>query len=1052
MFDLRKATGKRRRSHTDIGSSKSAQNDKSPDTIDFERLTSILESGSDVRWSSGLTSAVEQGEKERVWLLLKRGVDVNEIDETIENFRATPLEIAAQIGDLCMMRWLIEHGATFNVPLTDRPTALQRALRPAVVNYQPLRKATNRADVEEVVNFLLDAKADTNIEGWDNGRATALQTAASLNATSLGRLLIRGGAEINTRTKGDGCPLHTALGHGARDFIDMLLEKGADVDGVGDTYGGALSAAIVPNDYNPPMEDLVQRLLDLKADVNIKGGEYGSALQAAIARECSKDIIVQLLDRGADVNALGGLKGSALHAARDNVDIVELLLDRGADIDVVGINEYGMTFPVKGRGTLIQAAAFYQNIETVELLLQRGARVHRLEGEWGGVLEGAASARYNWPRWIRVIREILNKGVPVDDEGAQCGTALQCASGSGNLELVKMLLRKDANADAPSQKDGTALQRAAHGVHPEVVKLLLEYGAKAGVHDGESKSIIAWAVAGSGVRSRSTLEEPSVALEQAKHVISMLIRAGADINDQNGSALQEAVIVGDESMLEFILGHKPNVKLPDGCLHTALRCCRRIGGQKAIREILRSHEAVITPPVKHVPSHSGNVETRDDVEDPGILQTKILNEKLGNPCSIQDLAIGETLHKRFSSDEKVPYRQIRILGNGSIGSVDVVQMDTGGEQVFARKIFKVSPNDRSGILSKAKNEASVIQRLHHHHMVEFVATYATPTEFGIIMEPVADYDLAKYLTDTSSDRTHLAKWFGCLAAGLSYLHGEKIKHKDIKPENLLIKNNNILYADFNISRAFQAEKKAPPPDAGADEAWDGFHSLSLGFTDKTPMYCAPEVAREEVRGRKADVFSLGCVFLEMCTVFLDRSLDEFYRFRWTYPSHAYYANPIKVLQWIFRLAASLHAKSDWETEEEQPPRVCQAMSTNGQGVCTSTLDSRYHPLEWCIAMLQPVAENRISATNLLRTIRAQDIMAKSRNAAGPELPCYIASCCKIPRFGSGNHSEMDTAIHLTTQWPLLTEASALTEPVDLSWEKSNTYCGYEPHAGGASGP
>ncbi|CZT41164.1 uncharacterized protein RSE6_00877 [Rhynchosporium secalis] len=82
---------------------------------------------------------------------------------------------------------------------------------------------------------------------------------------------------------------------------------------------------------------LVQLLLDKGADVNTQGGEHGNSLQAA-ARLAIVDIIQPLLDKGADVNAQGGRYGNALQAAvaLRCWDVINLLLTKGARFDPPG--------------------------------------------------------------------------------------------------------------------------------------------------------------------------------------------------------------------------------------------------------------------------------------------------------------------------------------------------------------------------------------------------------------------------------------------------------------------------------------------------------------------------------------------------------------------------------------------------------------------------------------------------------------------------------------------------------------------------------------------
>jgi serine/threonine protein kinase len=100
-------------------------------------------------------------------------------------------------------------------------------------------------------------------------------------------------------------------------------------------------------------------------------------------------------------------------------------------------------------------------------------------------------------------------------------------------------------------------------------------------------------------------------------------------------------------------------------------------------------------------------------------------------------------------------------------------------------------------------------------------------------------------------------------------------------------------ADFGISKKFAA----------------GEFSQTAGAMAGTRKYCAPEVYQEESRGRSADVFSLGCVFLEIFTVAQGISLDEFAEFRSHIIDHldeerdySFHGNLDKVSQWIDKLS------------------------------------------------------------------------------------------------------------------------------------------------------
>ena len=115
--------------------------------------------------------------------------------------------------------------------------------------------------------------------------------------------------------------------------------------------------------------------------------------------------------------------------------------------------------------------------------------------------------------------------------------------------------------------------------------------------------------------------------------------------------------------------------------------------------------------------------------------------------------------------------------------------------------------------------------------------------------PVADCDLKAFLEQQPFEQCSLLRqFFGCLCSAVQYLHSQKCRHKDLKPGNILIKNNTVFITDFGT-------------------AWD-WSDLSRGTTvgksgPYTPRYAAPEVTEWEARNESSDIWSLGCVFLDI---------------------------------------------------------------------------------------------------------------------------------------------------------------------------------------------
>lgn len=211
---------------------------------------------------------------------------------------------------------------------------------------------------------------------------------------------------------------------------------------------------------------------------------------------------------------------------------------------------------------------------------------------------------------------------------------------------------------------------------------------------------------------------------------------------------------------------------------------------------------------------------------------------------------------------RVGFQHLRQLGHGAYGIVDEVEL-TSSKHVFARKIIfdnNASP-EHAPRAWRPLQEVAMLQKFDHPHIAHFVAAYSDSRTFNILMDPVADCDLRQYLNDPDQypgKRKHIPRWMLSLASAVAYIHDLKCRHKDIKPANILISKDNVLLSDFGTSGGFENDD-----------------SRSVGGAFMTPKYCGPEVARQEARGRKADVFSLGCVFVEMLIIAQGYMLDNF---------------------------------------------------------------------------------------------------------------------------------------------------------------------------------
>lgn len=164
-----------------------------------------------------------------------------------------------------------------------------------------------------------------------------------------------------------------------------------------------------------------------------------------------------------------------------------------------------------------------------------------------------------------------------------------------------------------------------------------------------------------------------------------------------------------------------------------------------------------------------------------------------------------------------------------------------------------------------KKEIEALSRLEYHpHIVGLVASFTDLESFSLILYPIADKVLLDLLkqTDPLSDQDFatLRSSFNCLATALEFLHANSIRHKDIKPSNILLSGGRVLLCDFGISHRWTDSEN------GTTEG---------GYSSFTHRYAAPEVLRVDARrNSKADIWSLGCVFLEILSVTKGCSYDQ----------------------------------------------------------------------------------------------------------------------------------------------------------------------------------
>ncbi|KAF5652312.1 serine threonine kinase [Fusarium sp. NRRL 25303] len=225
----------------------------------------------------------------------------------------------------------------------------------------------------------------------------------------------------------------------------------------------------------------------------------------------------------------------------------------------------------------------------------------------------------------------------------------------------------------------------------------------------------------------------------------------------------------------------------------------------------------------------------------------------------------------YNKTEDVPYEQkaFEPIAKGSFGAVARVEHKETSEELAMKTFFC---NDRSKILQ----EIGVLEVCNHPNIVKLVEAFTVANDdrngeddgvVHLILRPWAPYTLEDFLNSTDSKRKDRCTWFNpgspqsdlCiygimkkLAQAVAYMHGRSIKHKDIKPDNILLHKPNSpdirpLLTDVGVSKVF-------------------IRGGSTNFDDCSYIFLAPEQVAHLESNLRADIWQLGCCFALMLSV------------------------------------------------------------------------------------------------------------------------------------------------------------------------------------------
>ena len=196
------------------------------------------------------------------------------------------------------------------------------------------------------------------------------------------------------------------------------------------------------------------------------------------------------------------------------------------------------------------------------------------------------------------------------------------------------------------------------------------------------------------------------------------------------------------------------------------------------------------------------------------------------------------------------YKVVKTIGEGSYGQAFLCTENKTHKDVIIKElnITQQEPKVRESSL----NEAKILSKLNNPNIVKFIESFIEKGKLYIVMEYAEGGDLWRYIQNRNGrhiPESQILIWIQQLCSALSYVHSQNILHRDLKSRNIFLDSeNNAKLGDFGIAKVL--------------EHTGDFAKTIVG----SPFYLSPEICNGVPYDEKTDIWSLGCIFYEMCTL------------------------------------------------------------------------------------------------------------------------------------------------------------------------------------------
>ncbi|CAG9324368.1 unnamed protein product [Blepharisma stoltei] len=205
----------------------------------------------------------------------------------------------------------------------------------------------------------------------------------------------------------------------------------------------------------------------------------------------------------------------------------------------------------------------------------------------------------------------------------------------------------------------------------------------------------------------------------------------------------------------------------------------------------------------------------------------------------------------------------RYLGEGSFGRVLEVR-DLCDKKIKAMKIIKQVPE----YVNEAKTEVETLKMLnsldidHNSHIVEILDAFPFENHYCIVFEKLGRslFSLIERNSFRGFTVNEIKDFSRQILESLNFMHKHQLTHTDLKPENILLVNDQYKYCpQRKLYRPASTDVKII--DFGGATFVNDHHSTTIS----TRHYRAPEVILQSGWSMSSDMWSLGCILIELYT-------------------------------------------------------------------------------------------------------------------------------------------------------------------------------------------